>query len=328
MAKDHYVAQTYLKHFIDPNLKTLLHVPRKGDLKYFTPRTEDICREEGWNTNPYFENQRAVEDYLRVVEPKWNRGAGDINELLKYEEVKYFMAGYIAVMAGCSPTSVRTSSESMSDVVAASATIMARQIQAHPERFPGVTPLPQETVDRVLEAGIVANVDPKHSHARMIQLLVDLQWHFYKSPWLVLNNRTDSPFLTSDFPVGFYYPKPHSQLPYRYVPISPRSAILIKLSLDDDDRHHPREDITQYPSTTVDIADVKHDFVRLLNVLTVRGAESLVISNRGADWIANLVKKNKDWRMDSGVQRIPHGTGFLTMTQMKPRRQCHTHADA
>jgi hypothetical protein len=321
MAKDHYIAQTYLKHFIDPRLKVLLHVHCKHDLKYFTPTTKDICFEEGWDTNPYFQDPETVAKYLKIVEPKWNRGVNDIKELLQYEEVKYFMAGYIAVMASCSPTAVRTSSDSIAEVIASSTNMLAQQMQARPDLFPDAKPLPQEKFDQIMESGgLIANVDPKHSHARMIANLVDLQWHLYKSPWLVMVNETESPFLTSDFPVAFYYPKPDSQIPYRYVPISPKFGILIKLSLDPADRKFPKVEMKKYPNTTVDIRDIKHDFVRILNTLTVQGAESLVISDRKEDWITNLIKKNKDWKMDSGVMRMSYKGGSLVTTKMKPRR--------
>lgn len=321
MAKDHYIAQTYLKHFIDPKLKVLLHVHRKHDLKYFTPTTKDICFEEGWDTNPYFQDPQAVARYLKIVEPKWNRGVNDIKELLQHEEVKYFMAGYVAVMASCSPAAVRTSSDSIAEVIASSANMLAQQMQARPDLFPDVKPLPREKFDQIMEGGgLIANVDPKHSHARMITNLVDLQWHLYKSPWLVMVNETESPFLTSDFPVAFYYPRPDSQIPYRYVPISPKFGILIKLSLDPADRKFPKIEMKQYPNTTVDIRNIKHNFVRILNTLTVQGAESLVISDRKDDWIANLVKKNKDWKMDSGVMRMSHEGASLVTTKMKPRK--------
>ncbi len=46
MAKDHYVAKTYLEHFLGSG-ETLLHAYRKSDGKYFPCRPKDICRE--WN---------------------------------------------------------------------------------------------------------------------------------------------------------------------------------------------------------------------------------------------------------------------------------------
>jgi hypothetical protein len=58
-----------------------------------------------------------------------------------------------------------------------------------------------------------------------------------------------------------------------------------------------------------------------LNRLTIQGAESLIISDRKEDWIADLVKEYKDWNMDSGAVRIPFEGGSLVVTKMRPR-QC------
>lgn len=180
MPRDHYVAQTYLKHFLSPELENLLHAYDKQDLKHFTPTTKNICCSQDCDTNPYFEDERAIDKYLRVIEPKWDHGVEDINALLKYEEVKYFMAGYIAVLVSCTPASIRTLTYATEQIIASGGNILTQQMQEHPERFPEIEPLPPDIFEKVMDAGgIAAQVDPKHTHARTIQNLVDLQWHFY-----------------------------------------------------------------------------------------------------------------------------------------------------
>jgi Protein of unknown function (DUF4238) len=320
MPKDHYVAQTYLKHFLAPGLGNRMHAYNKAKLKHFTPTTDSICRDEGWDTNPYFEDNRAVDKYLRIVEPKWNRGVENIQDLLKYEEVKFFMAGYIAVLASCTPASIRMLTYATEQIVAASGEMLARQIQTHPERFPDIKPLPSKTFEKIMRTGgIAATVDSKHTHARVIQNLVDMQWRFYKSPWMILENETESPFLSSDFPVAYYYPKPQNPVAYRFVPISPRYAILINPSLDENDRKMPKPLPHGYPLTTVDICAVKPAFTKLLNKLTVQGAEQFVISAYDDPWILRLVKKYKDWKMDSGTIRLPYGDGEAIISRIMPR---------
>ena len=322
MPKDHYVAQTYLKHFLDPELGNLLHAYNKGTLKHFTPTTKNICCAQDWDTNPYFEDERAIEHYLRVVEPKWNYGVEDIQSLLEYEEVKFFMAGYIAVLAACTPSTIRTLTHATSEIIAASGNILARQMQENPERFPDVEPLPSDIFEQIMESGgLTAKVDPKHTHARTMQNLVNLQWHFYKSSWMVLKNETDNPFLTSDFPVAYYYPNLSSAIPYRYVPISPEYAILINLSLHDADRKAPKEPIKEYPITDINISEIKPKFSKILNKLTIQGAEKFIISAYDQPWIMQVVKRYKDWRMDSGTVRLPYENGELIMSRNMPRKQ-------
>lgn len=120
---------------------------------------------------------------------------------------------------------------------------------------------------------------------------------------MILDNETDSPFLTSDFPVAYYYTKPQAQIPFRFVPLSPKYAVLIKPSLDKSARKSPREAFEKYPITEIDIRSVRPDFPKILNKLTIQGAEQFVISSYDAPWIMKMVKKYRNWKMDSGVPR-------------------------
>lgn len=322
MPKDHYVAQTYLKHFLDPKLGNLLHAYDKKGLKHFTARTRDICYAHDWDTNPYFQDQRAIDKYLKVIEPKWNYGVTDIHNLLKYEEIKYFMAGYIAVLVSCTPTSIRTLTHATEEMIASAGNILACQMQQYPERFPDSKPLPPDIFEQIMAAGgLKAKVDPKHTHARTMQNLLDLQWHFYKSPWMILDNETENPFLTSDYPVAYYYSKPQARIPYRFVPICPRYAILIKPSLDKADRKSPKEPFDKYPITETDICSIRPKFPKILNKLTIQGAERFIISAYDTPWIMKLVKKYKNWKMDSGTVRLPHENGELIVSRNMPREQ-------
>ncbi len=220
MPRDHYIAQTYLKHFIDPKLKSLLHAYRKSDLKHFTPTTKDICVEENWDSNPYFQEPRAVDQFLKLIEPKWNRGVNDIAELLRYEEVKFFMAGYIAVMASCSPTARKNMPRILHH---GSAIICRRARTSHntsntshhqncrvPEIFATSSPMQDRFEHRYekLAAPLTATVDPKaYSHGSDDKQFISIykQWLLSTtSPWmelLLINepqyNRTQA--LTSDF---------------------------------------------------------------------------------------------------------------------------------
>jgi hypothetical protein len=72
MALDHYVSQVYLRNFNSPVLQNRFYAMRKSSLKTFTPRSEDVCRIEEGNTNKYLTEERAIEDFLRTVEPKYN----------------------------------------------------------------------------------------------------------------------------------------------------------------------------------------------------------------------------------------------------------------
>jgi hypothetical protein len=72
MALDHYVSQVYLKNFYSPALDGLMYALRKSDLKRFPTKSQDVCRIEEGSTNAYLTKDRAIEEFLKEVEPRYN----------------------------------------------------------------------------------------------------------------------------------------------------------------------------------------------------------------------------------------------------------------
>ena len=72
MALDHYVSQVYLRNFYSPALDNQMYAIRKSDLKSFPCNSRSVCRIEEGSTNAYLINDRAIEDFLLSVEPKFN----------------------------------------------------------------------------------------------------------------------------------------------------------------------------------------------------------------------------------------------------------------
>jgi hypothetical protein len=72
MPLDHYVSQVHLKQFNSPALDGLMHAIRKSDLKRFPARSRDVCRIEDGSTNAYLKEDRAIEEFLRDVEPRYD----------------------------------------------------------------------------------------------------------------------------------------------------------------------------------------------------------------------------------------------------------------
>ena len=61
MPLDHYVSQVHLKNFNSPAL---------DDLKRFRTKSQDVCRIEDGSTNAYLKENRAIEEFLKDVEPR------------------------------------------------------------------------------------------------------------------------------------------------------------------------------------------------------------------------------------------------------------------
>jgi len=72
MSLDHYVSQVHLKNFYSPALDGHMYAIRKSDLKKFPCTSRDVCRIENGSTNAYLKEDRAIEDFLLDVEPKYN----------------------------------------------------------------------------------------------------------------------------------------------------------------------------------------------------------------------------------------------------------------
>jgi hypothetical protein len=72
MPLDHYVSQVHLKNFYSPVSPKRMYAIRKFDLKTLPCNAPIVCRIEEGSTNAYLINDRAIEDFLLAVEPKYN----------------------------------------------------------------------------------------------------------------------------------------------------------------------------------------------------------------------------------------------------------------
>lgn len=60
MANDHFIAQTYLKHFGDPAKGGMLNAYRKSDAKQFPCWPADVCHEWDGDLNPEWLKEPAL----------------------------------------------------------------------------------------------------------------------------------------------------------------------------------------------------------------------------------------------------------------------------
>jgi hypothetical protein len=59
MAKDHFVAQTYLKHWCSPRTTKLRGYKKAAD-ESFSCSQKDVCHEWNWDINPLFADNPAL----------------------------------------------------------------------------------------------------------------------------------------------------------------------------------------------------------------------------------------------------------------------------
>ena len=124
MALDHYVSQVHLKNFYSPELENLMYAIRKHDLVKFTPNSKSICTIEDGSTNAYLIEDRAIEEFLKSVEPRYNWAVDQITSRKINDECVYVVAGFAAYVLTCSPAAMRINSEIPRSAVEATARLL------------------------------------------------------------------------------------------------------------------------------------------------------------------------------------------------------------
>src|ERR1051325_11025013 len=104
MALDHFVAQTYLKHWCDPRTGQMRGY-KKAIEQNFPCSPKDVCREWNWDINPVFEdNPSLLADFRKAFEPLWNPVVGEVRAGKLTSQEKFILAGYWAQLTTCTPT--------------------------------------------------------------------------------------------------------------------------------------------------------------------------------------------------------------------------------
>jgi hypothetical protein len=94
MPLDHYVSQVRLKNFYSPALDELMFAVRKSDGKLFCCNSRSVCRIEDGSSNAYLRKDRLIEEFLRFIEPKYNRSLRKIYENTFDQECILPIAGF------------------------------------------------------------------------------------------------------------------------------------------------------------------------------------------------------------------------------------------
>ena len=208
MPLDHYISQVHLKKFYSPELGNRIYAIRKSDLKAFTPRSEDVCRITDGSTNAYLREDRAIEDFLKTIEPNYNAALGKLIAGKIDNECIYAIAGFVAYIICCSPAGMRIFSDPLKKIVESVGTILDAQglIPVAPP------PLGGASYSQLLQDGIIeVKIDQKFPQAIGINSILQITANLGNCKWEILHNDfDDSPFFTSDFPRPSRRRAPHA----------------------------------------------------------------------------------------------------------------------
>lgn len=310
MPLDHYVSQVHLRKFYSPALGNRMYAIRKTDLKAFTPDSQAVCRIMDGSTNAYLREDRAIEDFLKTIEPNYNAA---LDQLIAREidnKCIYTIAGFVAYVVSCSPTGMRIGSGPLKSTVETTAAMM---------EVKGLLPPPPQqlgdtTLTELLRGGAVnVTIDPKYPQAIGISSILELTAIFGNFKWEILHNDfDDSLFFTSDFPAAIEKTD-DPRILNRIVPLAPNLALRVKPDLTlDKGRSGFSFANFGYRSRNVG----RKELVKL-NCLIVRCAGETVFYRDDHPWVRTFVAKNRHYRIEPHTHRLTTPTGTLLVSTQR-----------
>lgn len=307
MALDHYVSQVYLRNFYSPKLRGLMYAVRKSDMKLFTPDARSVCRIESGNTNAYLQEDRAIEEFLKGIEPRYN----DALEKLTTDKIDadciFVIAGFVAYVYSCSPGGMRINSEPLRAIVDHT----TKRLDSIGTLPPPPPVLGGKSITDLLESGdMQISIDPKYPQAIGISSILHLTSTFGNYEWDILTNSVeDSPFFTSDFPVAIEQTDDPRVL-NKIIPLAPHLAVRIRPNLVHDTEHTD----FSFSRFRRSIRKLSRSEIMRTNRLIVRCAETTVFFRENYGWVLDFVKKNARFRVETKVQKVPYMKGNLIYT--------------
>lgn len=302
MPQDHYVAQTFLKHFGDAEGRLHAYSKSKGG-EYFSPWPKDVCKEWDGDLNPAIEGMpEMLGEYRKLFEPKWKPAVEELNKCNADRSIRLLVALCFANMVTCVPAWRRVAGEQWQNMKSAEL------------RFKNLINLERGVKDDGLEKGVAALeagkiklvADPDSIKAKMTGNLMGFASLVYHSNFVFFENKTDIPFITADNPVALQLADKPGNPMTRFMPITPKLGLLMKLDAWDKKRDgFPKEPkeieklLGEEPGGKVSGYNPPPAQVRALNCLMVKCAEDQVYSCRKDDGIQAIVAKYENYRIES-----------------------------
>jgi hypothetical protein len=310
MPLDHFIPQVHLKKFYSPDLGQQLHVLRKSDLTYFPPNAQSICRIEDGSTNTFLQEERAIEEFLRTIEPKYNESVEKLRQGSIDQQCIYTISGYLAYVASCSPGGMRIHTGPLKNALESTAMLLDKR---------GDFPSPPASLGGANLTELLANgtvyfdIDAKYPQAIGISGILERTAMFGNFGWEVLRNPFENnSFFTSDYPVAIERTE-DPRILNRIVPLAPDLAIRV---IPDIELDLKRVDFgfSNFHSRPCDISRAELVY---LNRLIVQCAEELVIYRDDLRWIRPFVEKYRYHRIETFNQRLPTPDGHLLISSQR-----------
>lgn len=307
MAQDHYIAQTYLKHFGDDGQGGMLHAYRKSGAPPHPCWPKDVCREWDGDLNPRLSDPELLGEFRDIFEPHWNESIERIlsGEMTPHD--KFVVSGYLANLMTCTPTWRRVCVKVHNDLVKGYLSFSRRMKAKHG----GMPELPADAIEAMERGEITLNTDPDYIKALVTRQVLDIAVTIYQQNWLIIRHDTDQPFVTSDNPVAMWDGIARKT---RFLPITPQLCLAVEygnVNLEHA-RLTPEEVracLAQPPRGRIRTVQYNKAGVKVINRLVAQCAEEFVFSPAASSGIEALVKKYAKYRVDAEYVELPGAPG-------------------
>ncbi|RJQ56615.1 MAG: DUF4238 domain-containing protein [Nitrospiraceae bacterium] len=309
---DHYVAQTYLESFVGSDGFIVPYYKGMRTVVGNRKSPKAVCFEVNGDTNKYFNNPRILEEYLPLFENPWKQNVEALRDLYIDGVVKYEISGYISFLRTCTPTAKRLGQERIRAATQPIAqNVLEQQFKLHPPRDEEIRQIIGMLVE---QKQITTEIDRAFPHAIGISLLVSLTSSFLNGRWLIMINKSERPFITSDNPAVIYYHKDNAVIGQVYVPLAPDIAILVS----PDDKIIDKNSINNSVCQNDCFATPKLEYVEKFNELIIKAAEKRVLHRAIDVWLEQTVHHCSDWHVEIKVEEIQTELGVVIATRELP----------
>jgi hypothetical protein len=317
MQDDHYIAQTYLRHFAGPS--GMLRAYRKSNGATFPCRPKDICHEPDGDIVPDFLSEpEYLGEYRAGFEPLWNSGMAALEARSLDMRDKLHIAGYWAQLLICTPTWTRVAVEKFNHNAINSLSAygtLSTEMGKPDEKL-------SAAIEDVERGEITVQTEADFVRAESARSVLKFVWALYNATWDVFENNTGIEYLTSDNPASFEdqgdtWDAP-GRVPFvRYLPVTPRLCLTCDLTRNPEWFMHTKQDFTQEPRGTIRGGFVELKTVQRINTCTAKCAEDLVLGSAESDYARGLTGRYSQFRVETESMRFREPRGFRIATRTR-----------
>lgn len=265
------------------------------------------------STTQYLDNPRAIEEFIKPIEHNYNLACAQLlNDKISVTTI-FVVSGFASFVQICAPTSLRVHAGSLENLTTIESELLDRMgmlPKAPPE-------LGGKSLSELIKEGTVKmEIDSNFPKAIGVSNFRSSLLAFGNFRWdILLNDWPNSPFLTSDFPLAVEETQ-DPRVINRVLPLTPKLAVRIRPRLDLTKLELASDEFKHFRFRRLNLSQSE---VRKINQTIVRSAEDIVFSSVGLPWLAKFVERNRRFRVQGIYDKLPHGTGFISLTRTRVR---------